>query len=52
MASVKLDQLVFPIDTIQAQLKVQGIFSIPDEWKTTDEANPGLFTYTVRMSKF
>lgn len=30
MTSIKLDQLTFPLDTIQAQLKIHGIYSIPD----------------------
>ena len=52
MASIKTDQVTFPINSIQAKIKLHGIFSTPDEWKATDEANPGLFTYVVRMSKF
>jgi len=52
MTPVKIDQVTFPIDTIQAKLKIHGIYSLPDEWKATDESNPGLFTYAVRMSKF
>ncbi len=52
MTSIKADQVTFPIENIHAKLKVHGIYAIPDEWKTTDEANPGLFTYAVRMSKF
>lgn len=52
MASVSIDKVTFPIDKIHATLKVHGIYAIPDEWKATDDANPGLFTYTVRMSKF
>lgn len=30
MTSIKFDQVTFPIDSIQAQLKVHGIYSIPD----------------------
>ncbi len=52
MSSMKIDQVVFPIDNIHAKLKVHGIYALPDEWKIIDEANPGLFTYAVRMSKF
>lgn len=52
MASVSIEKVTFPIDRIQASLKVHGIYSTPDEWKSTDDANPGLFTYAVRMSKF
>lgn len=52
MASVSIEKVTFPIDRIQASLQVHGIYSTPDEWKSTDDANPGLFTYVVRMSKF
>lgn len=52
MSSVSFDKVTFPINKIQATFKVHGIYATPDEWKATDEANPGLFTYTVRMSKF
>ena len=27
------------------------MFAVPEEWKTTDEANPGMFIYVLRMSK-
>jgi hypothetical protein len=36
MAAIKIDQVIFPIDSIQAKLKIHGIYSIPEEWKTTD----------------
>lgn len=52
MSLVSIEKVTFPIDKIQASLQVHGIYSTPDEWKITDEANPGLFTYAARMSKF
>ena len=30
-------------------MKVDGVFAYPEQWKTTDEGNPGMFTYTVKM---
>lgn len=40
---------IYPKSSAEVSLKVDGIFSFPDEWRTTDEANPGLFTYVVKF---
>ena len=32
------------------KLSVEGVFSFPDEWRTTDEANPGILGYVTRTS--
>ena len=31
---------------------MEGVFGLPEEWKITDEANPGLFTYDLRFLSF
>jgi hypothetical protein len=33
---------------LRADINVQGVFAFPEEWKTLDETNPGIFTYVVR----
>lgn len=33
-------------------MRVQGVYGTPDEWKTTDDANPGLFSYSLRFLTF
>lgn len=45
----KLDP-VYPKSSLTINLKVDGIFAYPDEWRVTDEANPGMFIYIIRMS--
>jgi hypothetical protein len=40
-----LEQVVHPIERVNVTLDVHGVFAFPEEWKTTDEANPNLFTY-------
>jgi hypothetical protein len=47
-----MQKLVFPSTDKTVTFKVEGIFGTPDDWKVTDEANPGLFTYTARWFKF
>jgi len=29
-------KIVYPTSAIKASIKVDGLFAIPDEWKTTD----------------
>lgn len=41
----------YPKAAVNLNLKVDGVFGFPDEWKTTDEANPGMFTYTIKFCK-
>jgi len=36
MTSVSIEKITFPIDKIQASLKIHGLYAIPEEWKTTD----------------
>ena len=50
--ATKFDKLVFPSAEAKIKLKVEGLFGTPDDWKTTDDANPGLFTYAIKFSKF
>lgn len=44
--------LIYPNTQQVLSFSVDGIFATPDDWKTTDEANPSLFTYTVRCFAF
>lgn len=30
-------------------INIQGVYAIPDEWRTIDESNPGLFGYNIRF---
>lgn len=46
-----MTNLIYPHTSQQLNFKVQGIYGTPDEWKTTDDANPSLFNYTVRFFK-
>lgn len=39
-------------NNIKGKLSVKGVYLIPEEWRATDEANPNLFTYSVRCSGF
>ena len=32
------------------KVSVEGVFSFPEEWRTTDEANPGILGYVARTS--
>ena len=34
---------------MRLDLNIQGVFAFPEEWKTLDDANPGLFGYTVNF---
>lgn len=29
---------------------MQGVFGFPDEWRVTDESNPGIFANVVRYA--
>lgn len=42
-------QPVFPSHSANIDLKVAGVFAFPEEWRTTDEANPGMFTYIAKL---
>ena len=45
-----LEKLIHPIDQLNLKLAVSGIYCFPEEWKSTDEANPTLYTYQVKMN--
>jgi len=47
-----MNKLAYPRSSIQLTFKVEGVFGTPDDWKTTDDANPGLFAYTARCLAF
>ena len=34
---------------MRLDVNVGGVFAFPEEWKIIDEANPGLFVYSVRF---
>lgn len=40
-----LEKINNPIENIVLTLKVHGVYGFPEEWKTTDDLNPNLFTY-------
>lgn len=41
---------VLPPVSASLTLKVEGIYALPDEWKATDDANPGMFTYSLKLA--
>jgi len=45
-----LDKLVHPLSKVSFKFQIDGVFSIPDEWKTADDFNPTLFTYQAKLS--
>jgi len=47
-----MKNIVFPQVDIQVNCQIHGVFGFPEEWKTTDDANPSLFNYTLRFSSF
>ncbi len=47
-----MSRVVYPSAGETLSIRVEGVFGTPEDWKTTDDANPGLFTYTVRCFKF
>lgn len=44
-----LHKLSNPIQTLKVKFVVEGVFSIPEEWKGTEDANPGLFGYGFKV---
>lgn len=44
-----LDKMVKPIDKCTINLEVQGVFGLPEDWKTTDDLNPNLFSYKTNF---
>ena len=49
---IKMERVRLPLTSVEASLSIEGVFGVPEEWKTTDEANPGLFTYELRFMAF
>ena len=49
---IKMEKVGLPLTSVEATLDIEGVFGLPEEWKTTDEANPGLFTYELRLMAF
>lgn len=47
-----MSKIIFPRGNLPVELKLEGVFGTPEEWKTTDDANPGLFTYSLRLFQF
>lgn len=47
-----MQKIIFPRGSLGLEVKVQGVFGTPEEWKATDDANPGLFTYSLRFLTF
>ena len=48
MNEIKLvDRLPTRKTNIKVNISLNGVFSFPDEWRTTDEANPNLFQYSI-----
>lgn len=44
-----LEKINNPVEQLSFSVHVHGVYSFPEEWKTTDEANPSLFTYTTKF---
>lgn len=44
-----LHKLSNPIQKLNLKFTIEGIFSLPDEWKTTEDANPSLFGYSFKI---
>eukprot|EP00825_Cyclidium_porcatum_P045892 TRINITY_DN7095_c0_g1_i7.p1 TRINITY_DN7095_c0_g1~~TRINITY_DN7095_c0_g1_i7.p1 ORF type:complete len:1131 (-),score=244.37 TRINITY_DN7095_c0_g1_i7:273-3665(-) len=44
-----LDKLQHPIDKIKVEISIAGVYGFPEEWKTVDDANQGLFTYQAKF---
>ena len=49
-AKSKIDlKLNYPLGKISLNLTLNGVFSLPEEWKVLEEANPNFFGYTLRF---
>lgn len=44
-----LEKINNPVESLTLSIRVSGVYGFPDEWKTTDELNPNLFTYQVKF---
>lgn len=44
-----LDKVAAPIESIALSVKMHGVFGFPDDWKTTDDLNPNVFTYQAKL---
>lgn len=40
----------FPQSSLKFNFCLDGVFAFPEEWKTTDQANPGILGYVARTS--
>ena len=47
-----MNKLAYPKSSAQVTFKAEGVYGTPEEWKSTDDANPGLFSYTTRCFVF
>jgi hypothetical protein len=47
-----MNKLTYPKSSAQVAFKVEGVYGTPEEWKSIDDTNPGLFTYTTRCFVF
>jgi len=37
------------LQQLKLKLEVKGLYSLPEEWKASDEKDPALFNYIVRL---
>lgn len=37
------------LDKVELKVDLKGVYSLPQEWKTADEANPSTFEYQLRL---
>ncbi|KAL4497056.1 hypothetical protein ABPG72_002212 [Tetrahymena utriculariae] len=44
-----LEKINNPIESLNLSIKVHGVYGFPEEWKTTDDLNPNLFTYQTKF---
>lgn len=44
-----LEKISNPVEQVNLSIKVHGVYAFPEEWKTTDDLNPSLFTYQLKF---
>ncbi len=48
----QLDKINNPISELSISLSLEGCFNLPSELVTTEEANPGLFKYSLKYLNY
>ena len=47
-----MNNIVFPKVSAETQLKIDGVFGLPEDWKALDDANPSTFAYSIKFFKY